>query len=450
MNQKYLYSMFFILFTLTLSSVKAQQFFVGGTMVTISIAVDSSHFTGGYTGGPWDLYWGPDQKLWYTNKTALCRYDPVLLTTDTLKNFPSGYLMSVTTHNDFQNQPFVYVVKDTGVYYGFGNLIQLYRYEYSFSGDSLFNELFILQWHHGGEHSGGRIIFGDDDKLYVTTAEYWMPYDTLFYNSGKVLRVNPDGSVPIDNPRADYTWTYGHRNPQGITQVSNGNIITSEYGQQWDELNLLIPDKFYGWMVWDGVTCFMNPDTCDFYDSTAVFPIDVGMNPPSGIDFYDHPAVPALNGIIEAVTGQHQGITAYTLNPAMDSVILKVHYLQSAFGRVRDVCTAPNGDIYFIAWDRIQADIRKLYNPLFSNGNENIPELIKIYPNPSDGNLTIETGSIENSKLTLVDLYGNTVLSKQDCNNCRIYLQNLANGIYFLKLTSADKGVYLKKLVVNK
>lgn len=424
---------------------------IGNTVVEISVALDTSHFTSGYMSSPWDLYWGPDQKLWYTNRTALCTYDPVTQVVDTILNIPSGYIMAVTTHNDFFNNPIVYLTIDTSVYYGGGQIIQLFKYDYSLSGDSLYNPQVILQWYHPGEHSGGRVIYGSDDKVYVSTAEYWVAYDTLFNNSGKVLRINPDGTVPADNPRADYTFTYGHRNPQGIVQVPNGNLFVSEYGQQWDEVNLLQANGYYGWIVYDGISCFFVQDSCDYYDTTAIFPIDVGMNPPSGIDYYNHPAIPEFNGLIQAVTGAiKQGLIVYTMNAAFDSVLQKSYYLTQEYGRVRDVCAAPDGSVYFIARDRYLPDIRVIRNPLFS-GNTNVSAVssFSTYPNPAVNEVRYRLHIANKVTLSLKDLSGKNILIKDiNVQSGTLDVSQVPSGCYFITMKTENGSSVSRKLIV--
>lgn len=436
MKKRYIISFLFLIICCCNTDSQAQTVTdtIGNTIVEISVAVDTSHLSPGY-GGPWDLYWGPDQKLWYTDKTRLCTYDPVTHVIDTILEINSGFIMSVTTHNDFQNNPFVYLTIDTAIYYAAGNDIQVFRYDYSLAGDSLYNPHFILDWYHAGEHSGGRVLFGDDDKLYVTTAEYFWQYDTLFNNCGKILRVNPDGSVPTDNPRADYTFTYGHRNPQGIVQTPNGNLIVSEYGMQYDEVNLLVAGRFYGWWIYDGDSCFNNSDSCDYYDTLAVFPIDVGRNPASGIDFYNNIAIPEFNGLIQAVTGFNQGLIAYTMNATYDTVVAKNFYLTTEYGRVRDVCAAPDGSVYFIAHDRSRADIHVIRNPLINKLNEQTDDhVFSIFPNPVKDKLHISTSNkTEYGIISILNSIGEIVFEGRILSNESIDVSKLDNGIYFVK-----------------
>lgn len=471
---------FLLLFTLlTNSKVKGQVYIdtIGNTIVYVKTLVDSTHFqnTSPLFLGAWDLMWGPDNKLWFSNSDQIERYDPLTQTTKTLLDRGKGSILGIVAHRDFSTIPYIYAVVDTEGYYAatVNNLI-LCRYTYDALGDSLKDEQFLLSWYHVSEHTGGRVMFGQDGKIYVTTAEYNFYNDSLFFNSGKILRVNDDGTVPIDNSKQDYTYSYGHRNPQGIVQVPNGNIISSEYGDNNDELNLIKVNQNYGWffgstvcggnMFCDGTYCpwAQNcPVDSAFWFPQLTFPMNVGENPPSGIDYYNHPAIPEFNGIIEAVTGVRfgngywsQGIIVYGLNSTMDSVTSKIRYLGSkipgdafsAFGRIRDVCTGPNGEVYFIGWDRsTKSSIYELYNPLYSNevSEQNLNENISIYPNPTNGSFTIRINNFKNTEYEIVDNIGKTVMKGVLINTeTKIDLQSNAAGIYLFKLKSEKAASY--------
>ena len=106
-------------------------------------------------------------------------------------------------------------------------------------------------------HDGGRIAFGPDGMLYVTTGDAGQPELAADPGSlaGKILRIAPDGSVPSDNPfDGSPVWSYGHRNPQGLAWDDDGQLFASEHGPSGDfglccndEVNSIEPGGFYGW-----------------------------------------------------------------------------------------------------------------------------------------------------------------------------------------------------------
>ncbi|MFQ3546056.1 PQQ-dependent sugar dehydrogenase [Halobacillus rhizosphaerae] len=102
-------------------------------------------------------------------------------------------------------------------------------------------------------HNGGRIELGPDHKIYVTTGDSLNK--DLAQNkqslAGKILRLNRDGSVPKDNPFPDsYIYSYGHRNPQGLTWNEDGTLFAAEHGSdQHDEVNIITPGSNYGWPI---------------------------------------------------------------------------------------------------------------------------------------------------------------------------------------------------------
>lgn len=105
-------------------------------------------------------------------------------------------------------------------------------------------------------HHGGRVAIGPDGLLYAATGDASIPelaqdLDSL---AGKILRLNRDGSIPSDNPFADSNiYSYGHRNPQGLTWSSDGTMYSSEHGATAnDEINLIEAGENYGWPIIEG------------------------------------------------------------------------------------------------------------------------------------------------------------------------------------------------------
>ena len=111
----------------------------------------------------------------------------------------------------------------------------------------------------GGNHFGSRLAFAPDGKLFVTLGERFQfdPAQDLATHLGKIVRINPDGSVPEDNPFVGQEgalpeiWSYGHRNPQGAAiHPETGKLWESEFGPRGgDELNIPQAGKNYGWPV---------------------------------------------------------------------------------------------------------------------------------------------------------------------------------------------------------
>ncbi len=138
----------------------------------------------------------------------------------------------------------------------------------------------------GPYHNAGAMVFGPDGKLYIATGD-----GTNFENSqsmntllGKILRINPDGSIPEDNPfynensgKYRAIWTLGHRNPFAMTvQPGTGRIFTTDVGSdKFEEVNEIIKGKNYGWPLVEG---FLNGQTPpdDYQDPLHAYNHGVG------------------------------------------------------------------------------------------------------------------------------------------------------------------------------
>ncbi len=103
-------------------------------------------------------------------------------------------------------------------------------------------------------HDGGRIAFGPDEFLYITTGD--ATEDALAQDmqslAGKILRIRDDGTIPSDNPFGNAVYSYGHRNAQGIAWDDEGRLWETEHGRSiplsgYDELNLIEKGGNYGW-----------------------------------------------------------------------------------------------------------------------------------------------------------------------------------------------------------
>lgn len=266
---KFILKVFFIIVILNIdiTLLSAQGTFeVGDTTVSYSfLRTDVEK--------PWEILWGPDDMIWFTERDAgnVCRVDPydssspkeILLTlpSNQIQQGPgTGGLLGMVIHPDFNDgSPHVYLAHSN-----IQNLQTLSRYTYNFTNQRLENQEILLQSTLGPDNHGSRLLISNDQKLLMTTGandeEYASRLDNIV---GKVLRINLDGSAPIDNPfydsgnptsPASYIYSYGHRNPQGIAQVPADHptypnaIYALEHGAQLnDEFNRIEPGNSYGW-----------------------------------------------------------------------------------------------------------------------------------------------------------------------------------------------------------
>ncbi len=187
-----------------------------------------------------------------------------------------------------------------------------------------------------GIHNGGRIRFGPDGMLYITTGDASRSSNSQDLDSlgGKILRVRPDGSAPAGNPFGDSpVWSYGHRNSQGLAWDDEGRLWASEFGQNtWDELNLIEPGSNYGWPVVEGVAG-------DDRFTDPVRQWHPGEASPSGIAWIDGTVIMAC------LRGQR----IWTIDP-QDPAEAE-DWFNGEFGRLRDVAPAPGGGLWFITND---------------------------------------------------------------------------------------------------
>ena len=206
----------------------------------------------------------------------------------------------------------------------------------SFDGTALSEpEVVIEGIPKAGNHNGGRLAFGPDGMLYVSTGDASSPDRAQDLESlgGKILRLNPDGSVPPDNPfDGSPVFSYGHRNVQGLAFDDDGRLWASEFGQNtWDELNLIEAGNNYGWPIVEGVGG----------DDRFVEPVaqwTTAEASPSGIAYVRDTI------FLAALRGQRLWQV-----PIPDGVVgTPTDFAAGEFGRLRAAALAPDGTLWVL------------------------------------------------------------------------------------------------------
>ncbi|MEV6105360.1 PQQ-dependent sugar dehydrogenase [Streptomyces sp. NPDC051940] len=185
-------------------------------------------------------------------------------------------------------------------------------------------------------HDGGRLRFGPDGKLYAATGDAQRAANAQDLHSlnGKILRLEPDGSVPADNPfPGSYVWSYGHRNVQGLAFDSRGRLWQAELGNSvMDEMNLIRRGGNYGWPVCEGTSG-------DCGDPTFIAPVRtwaVSAASPSGLAIVDDTLyVAAL-----------RGTQLWRMRITGDTTTTPEAYFTGTYGRLRTVEPTPDGDLW--------------------------------------------------------------------------------------------------------
>jgi glucose/arabinose dehydrogenase len=207
----------------------------------------------------------------------------------------------------------------------------------------------------GGMHFGSRLAFSRDGKLFVTMGDRgkFDPAQDLSVHIGKIVRLNPDGSVPQDNPfvgrgnaRAEI-WSYGNRNVQAAAiHPETGALWEAEHGPRGgDELNIAEAGKNYGWPLvswgrhYDGRDIPNPPTRPDLAGSVHQWTPVIGA---SGMAFYTGDAFPAWRGSVLVGGLVSQGIVRVTLEGARMTGEERL----SLGARIRDVRQGPDGFVY--------------------------------------------------------------------------------------------------------
>lgn len=317
------------------------------TILGVSVIADSLDV-------PWEILWGPDDWIWITEqKGIVSRINPtsgekkVLLNlTDVWMKRTSG-LLGMIVHPNQKKYPYVfinYTIERENQYYS-----RLERYTYK--NDSLMEPLTLMEIPGGTGHNGSRLAFSGEDKLFWATGDVAKEGNAQSLNSlnGKLLRMDFEGNIPEDNPIKDsYVWALGFRNVQGLVVSADGSVYVSEHGDAIeDEINLVLPTRNYGWHNIEG---FHDQEFEKEYAKlhNTVEPL-YSWTPtvaPAGLDYYGSKKIPELSNSLLLTTLKGQALHVLKLNEDGQKIVDEKIYLEKTFGRIRDLCISPEGDVY--------------------------------------------------------------------------------------------------------
>lgn len=192
---------------------------------------------------------------------------------------------------------------------------------------------------NGFVHDGGRLQFGPDGMLYVSTGETGngdLAQDPESLG-GKILRITPDGDPAPGNPRSGSpVWTMGHRNVQGLAFDDQGRLWASEFGEStWDELNLIEKGRNYGWPLVEG-----KGDRKEFRNPYVQWRTSEAS--PAGLAY--------LDGSLWA--GALRGERLWRIPVTKNGVGTPQDYFVGSYGRLRTVVVAPDGNLWVTTSNR--------------------------------------------------------------------------------------------------
>jgi glucose/arabinose dehydrogenase len=359
---------------------------------------------------PWDLSFAPNGDLFISERVGrISRYAAddleTVATPDVIDHADSiapdeeggwweagseGGLMGTAVHPNYPDVPLVYAIythKDEPAVSGGDAFVNRVSYFDVSADDPGESETVVVDDIPGNEiiHNGARLTFGPENYLWVTTGDAASINPELGTNeplpqilsslAGKVLRLEPDGSAPADNPNLGgdpRVYTYGHRNPQAITFLPDGTPVENEHGPGGhDEVNILTAGGNYGWDV-EGERA-RTPET--YRGSDYARPVVNTENEtwaPPGSVFFTADSVPSWQNRLVIGGLRSQRINLVTIYPTdgepasaenggtrydadwMDSDYSAVHHvaLDDELGRIRHVEQGPDGTLYAITSNR--------------------------------------------------------------------------------------------------
>lgn len=307
---------------------------------------------------PWSLVFLPDGRALVSERPGTIRTirNGMLLERPYAKigveHIGEGGLMGLALHPLFPEKPYIYIIYTYRAKKELRNRVVRLKDN---GKEGVFDKVIIDNIPGGTSHNGGRIAFGPDGMLYITTGDTFDAElaQTLTSLGGKILRITPDGEIPADNPfKGSPIYSYGHRNPQGIAwQPGSETFFESEHGPSGefahfanDEINIIVKGGNYGWPKVIGA-----PGIKPYRDPCIVWK---KATPPSGMCFYVGDIFSRFHGDLFVATLRSEALIRIKLGP--ENKVAKIErwfakdFDNGKYGRIRDVIAGPDGALYFL------------------------------------------------------------------------------------------------------
>lgn len=288
---------------------------------------------------PWEIAFLQDGEMLVTERPGnLLKIgkDQKVIKIDGVVQIGEGGLLGLALDPKFTENNLIYLYSTTQDSGGITNRVERYKLQ----GNSLTERKVVISGIKGSSnHDGGRIRFGPDGYLYITTGDAENPNLAQDKNSlnGKILRVDSEGKPAPDNPFGNAVYSYGHRNSQGLAWDDKGNLWATEHGPSGletgnDEVNLIIKGGNYGWPKIKGdqkapgmITPVIQSGSSDTWA-------------PSGVIFYKG----------NLFFGGLRGEALYQAKIISNDRLELVANFKGQFGRIRTVSLGPEGYFYIL------------------------------------------------------------------------------------------------------
>lgn len=292
---------------------------------------------------PWAIVFLPSGELLVTERAGRVRIvdkngnldkNPIA-TLSNVKEIGEGGLLGMTLDPNFDKNNYIYF------YYTYGSQSGNTKnrvVRMSYKDKKLSDEKVLIDAIPGSSnHNGGRIKFGPDGYLYITTGDAEKPSQAQDTTSpaGKILRVTKEGKPVAGNPFSNTIYSYGHRNPQGIAWDEKGQLWATEHGRSipqsgLDEINLIEKGQNYGWPDIEGSEKKQGMQTPRAHsgDFTTWAPADI--------------AILGENLFFAGLKGS----AVYKATIKNNTITAVEPYFKDMYGRIREVILGPDTMLY--------------------------------------------------------------------------------------------------------